>query len=293
MLTRPPLAASWQPLAAPELGGRASSGCAWRLWAVRYFQGRGRGEAGPLVARPLPRVPEPAASKSRIRPPLAHAGDNMFRFDYSPAFLRWALSPPGFKPEWHVGVRVTQTQKLVAFISCTPALLYCKGVRVQPKPPQLLNGVASSSASAGGGEGSSSAGASSGSGGGGEVPPNGDGEPVDLDDAANTTVDGDMSTVEVNFLCVHKKLRSKRLAPVGINEDHGPHHRVLTPSQALTLTRCSSRRSLAAATSAASFRPRTRRASCSPSRSRAVGTTTARSTPRSSSRLASRASRLA
>ena len=34
--------------------------------------------------------------------------DNMFRFDYSPAFLRWALSPPGFKPEWHVGVRVTQ-----------------------------------------------------------------------------------------------------------------------------------------------------------------------------------------
>ena len=34
----------------------------------------------------------------------------MFRFDYSPAFLRWALSPPGFKPEWHVGVRVTQAR---------------------------------------------------------------------------------------------------------------------------------------------------------------------------------------
>ena len=144
-------------------------------------------------------------------------GDNMFRFDYSPAFLRWALSPPRFKPEWHVGVRVTQTQKLVAFISCTPALLYCKGVRVQPKPPQLLNSAASSSAgggSGGGGSGSSSAGgASSGSGGGGGVQsPNGDGEAVDLD------VDGDMSTVEVNFLCVHKKLRSKRLAPVLIKE---------------------------------------------------------------------------
>ena len=125
-------------------------------------------------------------------------GDNMFRFDYSPAFLRWALSPPGFKPEWHVGVRVTQTQKLVAFISCTPALLYCKGVRVQPKPPQLLNSASSSSAgggSGGRGSGSSSAGgASSGSGGGGELQsPNGDGDAVDLDDAADSSVDGDMS----------------------------------------------------------------------------------------------------
>ena len=44
--------------------------------------------------------------------PLAtNPGDNMFRFDYSPAFLRWALSPPGFKPEWHVGVRVTQARR--------------------------------------------------------------------------------------------------------------------------------------------------------------------------------------
>ena len=28
-----------------------------------------------------------------------------FRFDYSPEFLRWALLPPGFLKEWHVGVR--------------------------------------------------------------------------------------------------------------------------------------------------------------------------------------------
>ena len=27
------------------------------------------------------------------------------RFDYSPEFLRWALLPPGFLKEWHVGVR--------------------------------------------------------------------------------------------------------------------------------------------------------------------------------------------
>ena len=54
-------------------------------------------------------------------------GDQMFRFDYSMPFLRWALQPPGYRPEWFVGVRVAQTQKLVAFISCTPALLFCKG----------------------------------------------------------------------------------------------------------------------------------------------------------------------
>ena len=31
--------------------------------------------------------------------------DNMFRFDYSVNFLRWALTPPGMYPEWIVGVR--------------------------------------------------------------------------------------------------------------------------------------------------------------------------------------------
>lgn len=29
--------------------------------------------------------------------------DAMFRFDYSPAFLAWALQPPGYIPSWHVG----------------------------------------------------------------------------------------------------------------------------------------------------------------------------------------------
>jgi len=144
-------------------------------------------------------------------------GDNMFRFDYSPAFLRWALSPPGYKPEWHVGVRVTQTQKLVAFISCTPALIYCKGVRVQPRPPHLASAAATSAATSDGAKGSSSGGASSAE----EVASaNGDSDTVTLgdDEAGGEAVPHDMSTVEVNFLCVHKKLRSKRLAPVLIKE---------------------------------------------------------------------------
>lgn len=82
--------------------------------------------------------------------------DAMFRFDYSPEFLRWALQPPGYRSDWHCGVRVSGNRKLVAFISAIPATLQ----------------VRSSS----------------------------------------------LSLVEINFLCVHKKLRQKRLAPVLIKE---------------------------------------------------------------------------
>jgi len=79
-----------------------------------------------------------------------------FRFKYSAEFLAWALSPPGYHKEWHLGVRVSKTKKLVAFISGVPMAL-----RVRQN---LLH------------------------------------------------------VSEVNFLCVHKKLRSKRLAPVLIKE---------------------------------------------------------------------------
>lgn len=30
----------------------------------------------------------------------------MFRFDYSTDFLQWALKPPGYLRQWHLGVRV-------------------------------------------------------------------------------------------------------------------------------------------------------------------------------------------
>ncbi|KAI0333481.1 N-myristoyl transferase [Cubamyces sp. BRFM 1775] len=82
--------------------------------------------------------------------------DESFRFQYSAEFLSWALKPPGYHKEWHIGVRVSSTKKLVAFISAVP-------VRVRVRDNQF--------------------------------------------DAS-----------EVNFLCVHKKLRSKRLAPVLIKE---------------------------------------------------------------------------
>ncbi|KAI8529692.1 hypothetical protein RHMOL_Rhmol12G0244500 [Rhododendron molle] len=82
--------------------------------------------------------------------------ENMFRFNYSKEFLRWALHPPGYFTSWHIGVRVKSSKKLVAFITGVPARI-----------------------------------------------------------RARDTV---VNMAEINFLCVHKKLRSKRLAPVMIKE---------------------------------------------------------------------------
>uniref|UniRef100_UPI00398E40C1 glycylpeptide N-tetradecanoyltransferase 1 isoform X3 n=1 Tax=Pristiophorus japonicus TaxID=55135 RepID=UPI00398E40C1 len=82
--------------------------------------------------------------------------DNMFRFDYSPEFLLWALRPPGWLLQWHCGVRVVSNKKLVGFISAIPANI------------QIYDHL--------------------------------------------------KKMVEINFLCVHKKLRAKRVAPVLIRE---------------------------------------------------------------------------
>ena len=97
----------------------------------------------------------------------------MFRFNYSVSFLKWfvrepcnlssspnkpgrALKSPGWRKEWHVGVRASKSRRLVAFISGVPIIL-----RVRSKT---------------------------------------------------------LKSIEINFLCVHKKLRAKRLAPVLIQE---------------------------------------------------------------------------
>lgn len=105
-----------------------------------------------------------------------------FRFNYSAPFLKWcgweglwrsscfphcyshphlsdpprALTPPGYFPEWIVGVRTTAKGRLVACITGVPASL-----RAHEHALRLC---------------------------------------------------------EINFLCVHKKLRAKRLAPVLIKE---------------------------------------------------------------------------
>ena len=74
---------------------------------------------------------------------------------YSKTFHR-ALKSPGWRKEWHVGVRVGASKKLVAFISGVPVSL-----RVRAKV---------------------------------------------------------IKSTEINFLCVHKKLRDKRLTPILIEE---------------------------------------------------------------------------
>ncbi|KAM4058772.1 glycylpeptide N-tetradecanoyltransferase [Hirsutella rhossiliensis] len=80
----------------------------------------------------------------------------MFRFNYSPSILRWAMMAPGWQKKYHIGVRAIQSRKLVAFISAIP-------VRLRVRDKTVL-------------------------------------------------------CSEVNFLCIHKKLRGKRLAPVLIKE---------------------------------------------------------------------------
>jgi glycylpeptide N-tetradecanoyltransferase len=52
--------------------------------------------------------------------------DNMFRFDYSPEFLKWALSPPGWHTDWLCAVRASTTKKMVGFISAIPATIRTK-----------------------------------------------------------------------------------------------------------------------------------------------------------------------
>lgn len=81
--------------------------------------------------------------------------DQRFRFNYSKEFLVWALKPPGYVKDWHVGVR-GNNGKLYGFITGIPVHVHIE--------------------------------------------------------------DSDMMMAEINFLCVHRYLRSKRLAPVLIKE---------------------------------------------------------------------------
>eukprot|EP01087_Luapelamoeba_hula_P014795 TRINITY_DN4388_c0_g1_i1.p1 TRINITY_DN4388_c0_g1~~TRINITY_DN4388_c0_g1_i1.p1 ORF type:complete len:407 (-),score=58.27 TRINITY_DN4388_c0_g1_i1:51-1271(-) len=56
--------------------------------------------------------------------------DCMFRFDYSREFLLWALKPPGFRREWHVGVRYGKAKRLMAFITAVPANMCVRGTTI-------------------------------------------------------------------------------------------------------------------------------------------------------------------
>ncbi|KZT40840.1 Glycylpeptide N-tetradecanoyltransferase [Sistotremastrum suecicum HHB10207 ss-3] len=53
--------------------------------------------------------------------------DEEFRFNYSPAFLTWALKPPNYVPDWLIGIRSPGSNALVAFISGIPLTLNIRG----------------------------------------------------------------------------------------------------------------------------------------------------------------------
>lgn len=82
--------------------------------------------------------------------------DATIRLAYSITFLKWALTPPSWKKEWHLTIIDRQTKKFMAFISAIPAKM------------RVFNEI--------------------------------------------------IQMVEINFLCIHKNLRSSRLAPVLISE---------------------------------------------------------------------------
>ncbi|KAL4795259.1 acyl-CoA N-acyltransferase [Aspergillus venezuelensis] len=84
------------------------------------------------------------------------ADDGSFQFRYSIPFLVWALKPPGWKRDWHVGVRNTKTQTLVAFLAAIPGTVSVRGRHLQ--------------------------------------------------------------VAQIDFLCIHRDLRSRRLAPALIQE---------------------------------------------------------------------------
>jgi len=90
--------------------------------------------------------------------------DNMFRFDYSVEFLRWALLVPGYIPSWIVGIRDTR-----------------KEIEGRPEFNQLVGVIT--------------------------------GIPVTI-----RIHDRVVRMAEINFLCVHKNLRSLKLAPMLIQE---------------------------------------------------------------------------
>lgn len=79
-----------------------------------------------------------------------------FRFNYSREFLTWALTPPGYKKEWMLGVRGGKQNKLYGFISGIPVQIMTHGQQ--------------------------------------------------------------RTMAEINFLCVHNKMRTLRLAPMLIRE---------------------------------------------------------------------------
>ncbi|RNF07489.1 putative N-myristoyl transferase [Trypanosoma rangeli] len=124
-----------------------------------------------------------------LRDNYVEDGDSMFRFNYSEDFLRWALTPPGYHDSWHVAVRRKRDQALMGFVSGIPITMrmgtpkeFClkkKGTADKEEQCEENN--------------------------------------KDFGQDEKRYLEP-RPICEINFLCVHKLLRAKRLAPILIKE---------------------------------------------------------------------------
>ncbi|ORC92579.1 putative N-myristoyl transferase [Trypanosoma theileri] len=112
--------------------------------------------------------------------------DSMFRFNYQESFLRWALTPPGYHPSWHVAVRRKRDQMLLGFVSGIPITMR------MGTPKRILNKRNK------------------------ETQEEGEKEQEEKD--KNEDYLEPRTICEINFLCVHKLLRDKGMAPILIRE---------------------------------------------------------------------------
>lgn len=91
-----------------------------------------------------------------------------------------ALKPAGYVPDWHVGIRVAASGKLVGFISGVPVDLRIRSVCVLVHRYMSARNLSA--------------------------------------DRSSFSLTSTKRCTEINFLVVHKKLRCKRLAPILIQE---------------------------------------------------------------------------
>lgn len=99
-----------------------------------------------------------------------------------------ALKPPGFIPDWHLAVRMTSTKQLVGFITGIPVTVFVHGKCVPPAP--FLHFLF--------------------------FPPTFSSLILYL--FCVSSFQREHRLCEINFLCVHSTMRSKRLAPILIRE---------------------------------------------------------------------------
>ncbi|EAN92877.1 putative N-myristoyl transferase [Trypanosoma cruzi] len=116
--------------------------------------------------------------------------ESMFRFNYSEDFLRWALTPPGYHSSWHVAVRRKRDQMLMGFVSGIPVTMRMGA------PKKVLQKNKTTEEKEQGPEEKNN----------------------DHKSQAEELYLEPRKICEINFLCVHKLLRAKRLAPILIKE---------------------------------------------------------------------------